>query len=122
MSNPRKPLPHEAAKPFDYAHPTCEEMCAAIGGRPWVIARRTPRIIERYGASVICVSPKGYAKAEARAIATRGWARPVEIALRDLVDLLERTYPDQPALSPESLCIQPAYVAALEVLARAREP
>jgi len=31
-----------------------------FGGKNWVLARRTPRIVERYGQDVICVSKKCY--------------------------------------------------------------
>ena len=89
----RQPLPHEAARPFDYAEPTPDDMCAAISGRNWVIARRTPRIVERYGPDVICLSQAKYASAEARAIEARGWARPCELVIRDLVDNI-KDYPE----------------------------
>lgn len=35
-----------------------------IGGKNWVIARRTPNIVRRYGEDVICVSRKRYAQIE----------------------------------------------------------
>lgn len=46
-----------------------------VGGRNWVIARRTPRIVARYGVDVICLSPKRYAEAErvARLLQTEGY-------------------------------------------------
>ncbi len=31
-----------------------------LGGRRWVIARRTARTVERYGQDVICFSPQQY--------------------------------------------------------------
>ena len=34
-------------------------------GKNWVLARRTARIVERYGADVACLTPKQYAQAEA---------------------------------------------------------
>lgn len=40
--------------------PTLEEINAQIGGPRWVIARRTPRIVEKYGDDVICLTPKQY--------------------------------------------------------------
>lgn len=40
-----------------------------IGGRNWVVARRTQRIIERYGAGVICLSRKQFEAARVRAVA-----------------------------------------------------
>jgi hypothetical protein len=84
-----QPLPHEAARPFDYAQPTPDEMRAAIGSRNWVIARRGKQIIERYGQDVVCLSHAKYAAAEARAIETRGWARPCELVIVDLLGLLK---------------------------------
>lgn len=49
---------------------TSEEMAAQLG-TPWVIARRTPRIIQRYGADVVCITRKQYHAAERRAIEAR---------------------------------------------------
>lgn len=31
-----------------------------VGGSNWVVARRTPNIVARYGESVVCLSQKGY--------------------------------------------------------------
>ena len=85
----REPLPHEAAMPFDCAHPTADEMCAAIGGKNWVIARRTESIVRSYGQDVICLSQAKYAAAVAKAIKARGWARPCELVIVDLLGLLK---------------------------------
>jgi hypothetical protein len=35
-----------------------------FGGKKWVIARRTARIVERYGEDVVCVSQARYRAAE----------------------------------------------------------
>lgn len=35
-----------------------------VGGKNWVVARRTPNIVARYGKDVICLSPQRYASAE----------------------------------------------------------
>lgn len=48
------------------------EELGAQPGRPWVIARRTPRIVERYGADVVCVTPKRFDEAERRAALRMG--------------------------------------------------
>lgn len=46
-----------------------------VGGSNWVLARRTKRIVERYGEDVICLSPKQYENAErlARLSLTEGY-------------------------------------------------
>jgi hypothetical protein len=95
----REPLPHEAANPFRYAEPTAGEISAVLGGKKWVIARRTPRIVERYGEDVVCVSQQAYKKAEAKAIEARGWARPCELVIRKILVLtgLERINASDPA-------------------------
>ena len=33
---------------------------ASKGMSPWVVAKRTPRIVEKYGESVTCLSPQRY--------------------------------------------------------------
>lgn len=43
----------------------------AVGGSNWVLARRTPRIVEKYGADVICLTRKAYIKAERLALEFR---------------------------------------------------
>ena len=114
----RQPTPREAARPFDYAEPTPDEMRAAIGGRNWVVARRTPRIVERYGSDVICLSQAKYASAEARAIEARGWARPVELLLRDVIKPLD-LYPELLGRAGEEHNL----IAEIEaLLAKARNP
>jgi hypothetical protein len=85
----RQPLPHEAAMPFDYARPTQDEMSAAIGSTNWCLARRGKQIIERYGPDVVCLSQVKYAAAEAKAIELRGWARPCELVIVDMLGLLK---------------------------------
>ena len=111
----REPLPHEAAKPFDYAQPTPNEMSLAIGSKKWCIARRSPRIVERYGEDVVCISPQGYAKAEAKAIANRGWARPCELVVIDMLGLLKIGSLSGPA-------VDDAINEAKALLERARNP
>lgn len=44
--------------------PTCAELTAEIGGKNWVVARRTPRIVAQYGEDVICLTPKAYREKE----------------------------------------------------------
>ena len=46
-----------------------------VGGTNWVIARRTPNILARYGDDVICLSKKHYKDAErlARLALTEGF-------------------------------------------------
>jgi hypothetical protein len=85
----RQPLPHEAARPFDYAQPTPDEMSAAIGSTNWCLARRGRQIVDRYGPDVVCLSQAKYAAAEAKAIELRGWARPCELVIVDMLGLLK---------------------------------
>ena len=114
----RQPTPREAARPFDYAEPTPDEMRAAIGGRNWVVARRTPRIVERYGPDVICLSQAKYASAETRAIEARGWARPCELVIRKLLALAEMGAID--AYDPQGASQTRA--EAKELLVEAKKP
>lgn len=53
-----------------HGSPTADEMRQELGSN-WVIARRTKRVVERYGEDVNCVTPKQYAAAERRAIEKR---------------------------------------------------
>jgi hypothetical protein len=50
---------------------TSDEMCEVLGTRNWVIARRSKRIVERYGADVRCLTPAQYEHAETQAIERR---------------------------------------------------
>lgn len=125
MVKPDTPAPPSYAteRPFDYAHPTPDELRAVLGSRNWVIARRTPRIVARYGEDVLCLSPKAYAKAEAEAIARRGWARYAEKVIRDLMDLIPENVTNG-SLGFETTYgkVAPAFAAAREVLALAKKP
>jgi len=56
---------------FVFDHVTAEELRAQVGGENWVLHRRTPRIVERYGPDVICLSQRAYAEAERRARVAR---------------------------------------------------
>ena len=111
----REPLPHEAANPFRYAEPTAGEISAVLGSSNWVVARRSPRIVEHYGEDVVCISPQGYAKAEAKAIANRGWARPCELVVIDMLGLLKIGSLSGPA-------VDDAIREAEAILERARNP
>jgi hypothetical protein len=46
-----------------------------VGGSNWVIARRSPKVIARYGDDVVCLSLKRYRNAErlARLVLTEGF-------------------------------------------------
>lgn len=50
---------------------TAEELARELGSPKWVIARRTPAIVQRYGEDVVCVTPVQYEAAERRAIEKR---------------------------------------------------
>lgn len=71
---------------FDYVHPSVDELAPFIG-RNWVIARQTDRILRQYGPTVNCLSPAAYEAAVVKAIAARGYARPVEKVISDLIRL-----------------------------------
>lgn len=43
----------------------CEFLRAKFDGRPWCVARRTKRIVERYGEDVVAMSAKKYEALEA---------------------------------------------------------
>ena len=47
------------------------ELAKVIGGRNWVVAKRTKRIVEKYGDDVICLTPERLQKAERAAIEAR---------------------------------------------------
>lgn len=49
---------------------TPDELRIELGSN-WVIARRTPRIVKKYGADVNCISAAQYAAAQRRAIEKR---------------------------------------------------
>jgi hypothetical protein len=50
---------------------TVDELRAEIGSSNWVIAKRTPRIVARYGCDVVCLTQKAYFAANERAVAKR---------------------------------------------------
>ena len=50
--------------------PNSEELREQMG-KNWVIARRSPRIVAKYGEDVVCVSPKAFQEHEKRALYTR---------------------------------------------------
>lgn len=50
---------------------TAAEMQKELGGKNWVIARRTKNIVAKYGKDVKCVTSKQYEAAQRRAIEKR---------------------------------------------------
>lgn len=66
-----------------------------VGGTNWVIAKRTKRIIERYGEDVITLTPHQYKAAERRAIETLVPAvrpcRPARVRARGLFTIFDCT-------------------------------
>jgi hypothetical protein len=52
-----------------------ERFAELVGGHNWVIARRSGRIVVKYGANVVCLSPERYREAErvARLMQTEGY-------------------------------------------------
>ena len=99
-------------RPFEYAHPSCEELEPFLG-KKWVIGRNTASLRLRYPNSRI-VTRKHYAAAEAAAIEARGWARPVEKTIRELIDLV--LIHNAQAVHGETIA------AAREILKQARIP
>ena len=85
----RPPTAEENARPFDLVLPTADELCAALGANNWVIARRTANNVRHYGKDALFLSPQAFASATAKATAERGWSRPCEVVLRNLIDALE---------------------------------
>ncbi len=53
---PQAKIEHE---PFPF-----DAFSRIVGGEHWVIAKRTPSIVSRYGDDVVCLSPKRYQDAE----------------------------------------------------------
>ena len=83
MTTPDWPShPFEKRRPFDYHTPGPDDLEPYIG-RQWAICRDTPANRERYGR---CLTKKQYAEAQDKAITARGYARPVEKVIRDLID------------------------------------
>ncbi len=56
MHQPQAKIEHQPF-PLDVFH-------KIVGGKNWVLHRRTPRIVSRYGDDVICLSLKRYEEAE----------------------------------------------------------
>lgn len=52
-------------------YPRPDEIAAYLETRNWVVARRTPRIVERYGADVVCLSLGGFKKLQQQILANR---------------------------------------------------
>lgn len=104
---------HEALAaryPWDILRPSFAELCAELGDS-WVIAKRTKRIVERYGDSVRCYTPLRYNEAMQRIYARRGFTRPAEKVVRDLIDavmLLDDCYraPLMPAIAAAATLLQ----------------
>jgi hypothetical protein len=53
----------------EYATP--DEIAAYLGTRNWVVTRRTPKIIARYGEDVVCLSGKKFRAMQAEILAAR---------------------------------------------------
>ena len=112
--DPPPPPAHAERNPFAYCHPTPDELAPFLG-RNWVIARRSPAIKRRYGEDVQCITPLRYDTAVAAAIEARGWARPAERIIRDLLRVVHPYGVAERDMRPE-------VVAALEILKHARKP
>lgn len=73
-------------------------------GSNWVVARRTPRIVQRYGEDVCCISPQRYRAAEQKYRAQYGdpydkTRANLYCALKHAIKLLEK----QPGVDPQFL-------------------
>jgi len=109
--------PYEARCPFDY-HPADVAELAPFLGRGWAICRNTPANRERY---TRCITPKQYRDAEAAVIEARGYARPAEKVIRDLVEavaLLQREVIGPPIMDRMRATLRNAET----ILAKARVP
>lgn len=71
--------------PFDIKHASVDELNAHFGTHNWVIARRTKNIVAKYGDNVVCVTQAAYTRAEQAIYKKRGWARPAEKVMRELL-------------------------------------
>lgn len=69
--------------------PSPDAFAREVGGRNWVIARRTKRIVERFGEGVICLSQKQYLAASLAALHREAEAIPPHKHYGDM-----RTYAD----------------------------
>lgn len=106
------------ARPFDYARPTGAELEPFIG-KLWVVGRNTAAMRARYPGATI-VSPAAFARAEAKVIEARGYAREAEKVILDLVATVKNL---QPRYMGRDLAEEwPEIVAARRVLAEARVP
>lgn len=55
-----------------WVHPTADEIAAYLGSSNWVhAARRSPRLVERYGADVVVITPQRYQRMKREIIARR---------------------------------------------------
>jgi hypothetical protein len=59
---------HQEPFPFD-------EFAKIVGGHNWVIARRSSRIVARYGEDVVCLSARRYREADRLARLSRAHNR-----------------------------------------------
>lgn len=55
-----EPMPQA---PIEFESFPVEQFNRIVGSDNWVVARRSPRITAKYGADVVCLSPKAYANA-----------------------------------------------------------
>jgi hypothetical protein len=113
-------------RPFDFKHPSPLELEPFLGDN-WVIHRRTPRIVAKYGPDVNCITPKEYSRAVRNAVAARGYARPVENTIHGLLAAIEALRrPIVPGDSDfhkrNTYEINPAIAAAESILTIARKP
>lgn len=107
---------YEQRCPFDYISPTNAELAPFIGQK-WCVGIATRRLRERYPNSNI-VSPAKYREAERKAIEARGWARPAEKTILDLINLVKYHWPVQ----EKTYETAPEITAARAILAKARVP
>lgn len=117
MTTPTPPS-YAYERPFDYAHPSVQELRSFIGGT-WCIARRTPGRVAQYGADCTFLSQSAYKKAEAKAIKVRGWGCYAEKIIRDLLACEEL---DTAQIKRTSDATIAAIDAARGVLAKAPRP
>jgi len=60
-----------ANHPAPQVYATPDEIADYLGTRNWVVTRRTSKVVARYGADVVCLSPQMFKKMQTAILATR---------------------------------------------------
>jgi len=106
-------MTRETDRPFDYIDPTPLELEPFLGDS-WAICRNTPANRERYKR---CITPKQYAEAQRKALDARGYARPAEKVIRDLIKIIQDKWPED---ARQMFLYNPVIAEACAILEKAR--